>query len=65
MTLGGLLCLVTIAWPDWLERVVGFDPDHHSGWAEWVIVVGLALLSLGSGLLARRGIRARPAISQV
>jgi hypothetical protein len=38
------LALLTAIWHDWLE-VFGFDPDHHSGAAEWLIV-GLSFLCL-------------------
>jgi len=33
---GALLTLLTLAWPDWIEAVLGVDPDHYSGAAEWV-----------------------------
>ena len=36
----GILCLLTLAWKDWLEGVFGWDPDRHSGTVEWLIVVG-------------------------
>jgi hypothetical protein len=43
-----LLGFLTLAWPDWIEAVLGVDPDHHSGAAEWIVVavcVGLAAAS--------------------
>ena len=33
------LLIVTVAWHDWIEIVFRVDPDHGSGWLEWVIVV--------------------------
>ena len=38
--LSGVLGVITLFWRDWIE-VFGFDPDHGSGLAEWVIVLGL------------------------
>jgi hypothetical protein len=44
----GCLAIVTLFWHDWLEAF-GFDPDNHSGSAEWAIVIGLFVLA---GVLA-------------
>jgi hypothetical protein len=41
----GLLVL-TAAWPDWIEEVVGVDPDGGSGSLEWAIVVVLAVCAI-------------------
>jgi hypothetical protein len=32
--------------PDWIEAISGFDPDQHSGLAEWVATVGLLVVTL-------------------
>jgi len=48
----GLLFVVTLFWHHWLE-VFGFDPDHGDGTVEWVMVSGLALMSVASGVTAR------------
>ena len=29
---------LTLLRPDWIEILFGFDPDHHSGSAEWLMV---------------------------
>jgi hypothetical protein len=41
--LTGALFVLTLFWHDWLEAL-GFDPDHHNGSAEWLIVGGLFVL---------------------
>ena len=40
-SLTGVLLLITLAAPDWIEAVFGADPDQHSGRLEWAIVLGL------------------------
>jgi len=49
---GGLFVL-TLLWRDWIETTTGYDPDRHSGSAEWAIVALLLVATLVSGLLAR------------
>jgi hypothetical protein len=41
---GALCLLLTLLSKEWIELVFRIDPDHHSGSAEWTIVVlsGLA-----------------------
>jgi hypothetical protein len=48
-----VMCAITAVWPDWIETVSGFDPDHGSGWAEWVACGVLAVAAISFGLLAR------------
>lgn len=52
----GLLGVVTLFWHDWIE-VTGWDPDHHSGSAEWVVAAVLLVIALALGGLARRDYR--------
>lgn len=47
-----VMCAVTAAWPDWIETALGANPDHGSGWLEWLIVVVLAVAAIGCGVLA-------------
>jgi len=47
------LLVLTAAWPDWIEEVVGIDPDGGNGSLEWAIVVVLAICALSMPLLAR------------
>jgi hypothetical protein len=45
---------LTIFWHDWIEVLTGWDPDNHSGMAEWIVVVGLLVAAVIMGLAARR-----------
>lgn len=51
--LSGLLGLLTLVWPDWIEEIFGWDPDQHSGAYEWLIVALLAVVAVGSAVIAR------------
>jgi hypothetical protein len=48
------LAILTSVWPDWIEAVFGFDPDHHNGSLEWELTLALAVATLILGALARR-----------
>jgi hypothetical protein len=50
----GALGIVTIFWHDWIEALTGWDPDHHSGGFEWLIVAALLVVAAAAGTLARR-----------
>jgi undecaprenyl pyrophosphate phosphatase UppP len=50
----GILGVLTIFWHDWIEALTGWDPDHHNGSVEWIIVVALLAIAVVMGLLARR-----------
>ena len=47
----GLLGIVTIFWHDWIEALTGWDPDHHSGSVEWLIVAGLLIVAITMGFV--------------
>jgi len=42
----GLLAIVTLIWPTWIETLFGVEPDGGSGEAEWLVVVVLALVAV-------------------
>jgi len=48
------LAAITMVWPNWIELVFRFDPDHGNGSLERVVVGVAAALCLTSLLLARR-----------
>jgi hypothetical protein len=50
----GILGVLTIFWHDWIEALSGWDPDHHNGIVEWIVVVGLLAVGVTMGLAARR-----------
>lgn len=49
----GSMGLLTLVWRDWLEAVFGWDPDHHSGSAELVVVLAPLMVALLMGWTAR------------
>jgi hypothetical protein len=53
----GVLAVVTLIWPTWIETLFGVDPDAGSGATERWIVLLLAGVSIASGLLARHDFR--------
>ncbi len=56
-----VLAVVTAVVPDWIEVVFGVEPDGGNGSLEWLLVLGLALLAVVAGALARRDqLAARP-----
>jgi hypothetical protein len=57
--LAGALGILTIFWRDWIEALTGWDPDHHNGSAEWLIVAGLLVVAVIMGSVSRRHWRLR------
>ena len=55
--LTGGLGVITIFWHDWIEILTGWDPDHHSGSLEVVLIVALLAVSVTCAVLARRTYR--------
>jgi hypothetical protein len=52
-SLCGFLAVLTLFWRDWIEALTGFDPDHHNGSFEWLIVAALFLVCVRVGVAAR------------
>ena len=52
--LAGALGIVTVFWHDWIEALTGWDPDHHNGSAEWLIVAVLLAVAVAMGTVSRR-----------
>jgi hypothetical protein len=50
----GALGVLTVFWHDWIEGLTGWDPDHHNGAFEWLIVVVLLVVAAVAGAVARR-----------
>ncbi|HXZ72531.1 MAG TPA: hypothetical protein VEH31_16890, partial [Streptosporangiaceae bacterium] len=50
----GVLGILTIFWHDWIELLTGWDPDHHNGSVEWILVVALLAVAATMGFAARR-----------
>ncbi len=59
----GALGVLTIFWHDWIEALTGWDPDHHNGSFEWIIVAVLLIVAAAVGVTARRDWRLRAAAS--
>ena len=53
----GALTVLTAVWPDWIEGLLGVDPDGGTGTVEWLIVAALAVATVVVAVLARRDLR--------
>jgi hypothetical protein len=62
----GVMGLLAIVWPEWIELVFGIDPDGGSGALEWGLAAILFTLAVTAGAMAARGARRvrRPADSR-
>jgi hypothetical protein len=63
-SVAGALGVLTIFWHDWIEGLTGWDPDHHNGAFEWLIVAVLLAVAAVVGVVARRDWRLRAATSE-
>jgi hypothetical protein len=50
--ISGILALITLVFPDWIEFVSGWDPDQHDGSVEKLIVVGLFAVAVAMAAAA-------------
>lgn len=60
----GVLGILTIFWHDWIEALTGWDPDHHNGSFEWIIIVALLAVAVVVGAMARRDWRSSAALAR-
>lgn len=64
----GVLAVLTLVKPDWIEWAFKIDPDRGSGALEWVIVIVLAVGCVASGVatgITWRGLRPAPTSDRV
>ena len=52
--LGAAAALATALWPDWIELIFHWSPDHGSGRSEWLVVLVSAVTATASSTLATR-----------
>ena len=52
------LALLTLVIPAWIEAITGWDPDRHSGGAEWLIASASVLCAASAAVAARRRLHA-------
>jgi hypothetical protein len=52
--LAGALGILTLIWRDWIEFLAGWDPDHHNGSVEWLVVGVLLAVAVAMGALSVR-----------
>jgi hypothetical protein len=52
--LAGALGILTLVWRDWIEFLTGWDPDHHNGSVEWLVVAALLAIAVAMGTVATR-----------
>ncbi len=49
----GVMSVVTVLWPTWIEGLFGVEPDGGDGSLEWMLVATLAVVTATLGLIAR------------
>ncbi|MGI8459870.1 MAG: hypothetical protein ACR2LI_17375 [Propionibacteriaceae bacterium] len=50
----GVLTVLTLVWPTWIESLFGAAPDAGGGEAEWLVALVFAAAAVTLGLLGRR-----------
>jgi len=59
--LSTVLSVLTVAWPNWIERAFGVDPDAGDGSLEWLLTAVLLTVAVTLTTLAVRSVRTAPA----
>ena len=49
-----LLLALTLVWEDWIEIIIGVEPDNRSGSLEWLIVIACLGTAVVFSVLARQ-----------
>jgi hypothetical protein len=49
----GCLTVVTLSWHNWIEDILGTDPDQGNGSAEWLVVAALVIATIILTIVAR------------
>jgi hypothetical protein len=62
--LAAAMALLTIAWPEWIEGILGIEPDGGNGTLEWGFVAASGLASLTLSLLARANWASRVEVAE-
>ena len=52
--LSTIMLALTLAMPDWIERIFGFEPDGGDGSTEWGWAISLAITAVALLVDARR-----------
>jgi len=52
--LAGALGILTLVWRDWIESLTGWNPDHHNGNVEWLVVAVLLAAAIAMGTVSWR-----------
>lgn len=52
-----VLCVLTLVFPAWIEKLTGLEPDAGSGALEWIIAGIFLVAAVVSAVLASRDYR--------
>jgi hypothetical protein len=52
--ISGALFIITVVWRDWIELVLGVDPDHGNGSVEWLVAAVPLVVASATFVIARR-----------
>jgi hypothetical protein len=63
--IAGLLTIVTLIWPDWIELLFDESPDGGDGSAERAIAIAWLLAAVIFGWLARRDWRRLVSVASI